>query len=53
MSTDSYCLPALRAVTGQLAAGEGVSASALAPRYVRRAEAEVRRTGLRFEPAGA
>jgi tRNA threonylcarbamoyladenosine biosynthesis protein TsaB len=36
-----------------LAAGEGVSASALAPRYVRRAEAEVRRTGLRFEPAGA
>jgi tRNA threonylcarbamoyladenosine biosynthesis protein TsaB len=36
-----------------LAAGEGVAASALAPRYVRRAEAEVRRTGLRFEPAGA
>ena len=36
-----------------LAAGEGVSPSALAPRYVRRAEAEVRRTGQRFEPAGA
>jgi tRNA threonylcarbamoyladenosine biosynthesis protein TsaB len=36
-----------------LAAGEGVPASELAPRYVRRAEAEVRRTGLRFEPAGA
>jgi tRNA threonylcarbamoyladenosine biosynthesis protein TsaB len=36
-----------------LEAGEGVSPSALAPRYVRRAEAEVRRTGLRFEPAGA
>ena len=36
-----------------LAAGKGVSPSALAPRYVRRAEAEVRRTGLRFEPAGA
>jgi tRNA threonylcarbamoyladenosine biosynthesis protein TsaB len=36
-----------------LAAGEGVPPSALAPRYVRRAEAEVRRTGLRFEPAGA
>jgi tRNA threonylcarbamoyladenosine biosynthesis protein TsaB len=36
-----------------LAAAEGVPASALAPRYVRRPEAEVRRTGERFEPAGA
>jgi len=30
--------------------GETVAASDLAPRYVRRAEAEVKRTGLRFEP---
>ena len=29
--------------------GLGVSAEELVPRYVRRAEAEVRRTGLRFE----
>ena len=36
----------------QLAAGRGVRASELVPRYVRRAEAEVRRTGERFEPAG-
>lgn len=36
-----------------LAAGKGVAASTLAPRYVRRAEAEVRRTGRRFEPSGA
>lgn len=36
-----------------IARGKGVPASALAPRYVRRAEAEVRRTGERFErPAG-
>ena len=33
-----------------LAAGKGVAAADLAPVYVRRAEAEVRRTGLRFEP---
>ncbi|HEY8495224.1 MAG TPA: tRNA (adenosine(37)-N6)-threonylcarbamoyltransferase complex dimerization subunit type 1 TsaB [Myxococcota bacterium] len=33
-----------------LAAGKGVAAAELAPVYVRRAEAEVRRTGLRFEP---
>lgn len=32
-----------------LATGAGVAASTLAPRYVRRAEAEVRRTGRRFE----
>jgi tRNA threonylcarbamoyladenosine biosynthesis protein TsaB len=32
-----------------LAEGLGVSAEELVPRYVRRAEAEVRRTGLRFE----
>jgi tRNA threonylcarbamoyladenosine biosynthesis protein TsaB len=32
-----------------LAAGAGLAAAALAPVYVRRAEAEVRRTGARFE----
>jgi tRNA threonylcarbamoyladenosine biosynthesis protein TsaB len=32
-----------------LAQGAGVSAGALVPRYLRRAEAEVRRTGQRFE----
>ncbi|HEX2484159.1 MAG TPA: tRNA (adenosine(37)-N6)-threonylcarbamoyltransferase complex dimerization subunit type 1 TsaB [Myxococcota bacterium] len=32
-----------------LARGEGVPAAQVAPRYVRRAEAEVRRTGARFE----
>lgn len=32
-----------------LKAGVGVSANGLAPRYLRRAEAEVRRTGNRFE----
>ncbi|MDJ0866814.1 MAG: tRNA (adenosine(37)-N6)-threonylcarbamoyltransferase complex dimerization subunit type 1 TsaB [Myxococcota bacterium] len=32
-----------------LAAGAGLEAAALVPRYVRRAEAEVRRTGERFE----
>lgn len=36
-----------------LAAGKGVAASALAPRYVRRAEAEVHRTGRRFESSPA
>jgi hypothetical protein len=30
--------------------GEGVAAADLVPRYLRRAEAEVKRTGLRFEP---
>ena len=37
-----------------LARGRGVEAANLQPRYVRRAEAEVKRTGLRFEdgPAG-
>jgi tRNA threonylcarbamoyladenosine biosynthesis protein TsaB len=34
-----------------LARGEGVVAAELVPRYVRRAEAEVRRTGERTEPA--
>lgn len=34
-----------------LAAGAGIAAADLAPAYVRRAEAEVRRTGSRFEPA--
>jgi hypothetical protein len=34
-----------------LARGEGVTAAEAVPRYVRRAEAEVRRTGQRFEPA--
>ncbi|MEN8181409.1 MAG: tRNA (adenosine(37)-N6)-threonylcarbamoyltransferase complex dimerization subunit type 1 TsaB [Myxococcota bacterium] len=34
-----------------LAAGGGLPPSALVPRYVRRAEAEVRRTGERFEAA--
>jgi hypothetical protein len=31
------------------AAGSGVPAASLVPRYLRRAEAEVRRTGHRFE----
>jgi tRNA threonylcarbamoyladenosine biosynthesis protein TsaB len=35
-----------------LARGQGVDAAALVPRYVRRAEAEARRTGARREPAG-
>lgn len=34
-----------------LAQGAGISAEALAPHYLRRAEAEVKRTGLRFEAA--
>ncbi len=33
-----------------LARGEGMSGERVTPRYVRRAEAEVRRTGERFEP---
>jgi tRNA threonylcarbamoyladenosine biosynthesis protein TsaB len=33
----------------RIARGEAVDAAALVPRYVRRAEAEVRRTGRRFE----
>jgi tRNA threonylcarbamoyladenosine biosynthesis protein TsaB len=33
----------------RIARGEAVSAAALVPRYVRRAEAEVKRTGRRFE----
>lgn len=33
-----------------LGRGEGVDASLLTPHYVRRAEAEVKRTGRRFEP---
>jgi tRNA threonylcarbamoyladenosine biosynthesis protein TsaB len=39
-----------------LAAGGGIDAAAVAPRYLRRAEAEVKRTGVRFEsgpPSGA
>jgi hypothetical protein len=32
-----------------IARGEGVAAAELVPRYVRRAEAEVQRTGERFE----
>ncbi len=35
-----------------IARGGGVDASQLVPRYLRRAEAEVKRTGLRFEAAG-
>jgi tRNA threonylcarbamoyladenosine biosynthesis protein TsaB len=35
----------------QLARGSWVSAAQLAPHYLRRAEAEVKRTGERFEPA--
>jgi tRNA threonylcarbamoyladenosine biosynthesis protein TsaB len=38
-----------RLAVAQLAAGKSVSAASLAPRYVRRAEAEVTRTSLRFE----
>ena len=33
----------------RIARGEAVAAAALVPRYVRRAEAEVKRTGQRFE----
>jgi tRNA A37 threonylcarbamoyladenosine modification protein TsaB len=33
-----------------LARGEGVTAGEAVPRYLRRAEAEVQRTGRRFEP---
>jgi len=33
-----------------LAAGEGVPAADLVPRYLRRAEAEVKRMGEAFEP---
>jgi tRNA threonylcarbamoyladenosine biosynthesis protein TsaB len=40
-----------RVGTALLARGCGVAAADLAPVYVRRAEAEVRRTGARFEPA--
>jgi tRNA threonylcarbamoyladenosine biosynthesis protein TsaB len=36
-----------------LARGGGLAAARVAPLYVRRAEAEVRRTGERFEPAAA
>ena len=47
-------VPAARHVgtlgAGMLAAGGGVDVAALVPRYVRRAEAEVKRTGWRFEP---
>ncbi|MCH7600588.1 MAG: tRNA (adenosine(37)-N6)-threonylcarbamoyltransferase complex dimerization subunit type 1 TsaB [Myxococcales bacterium] len=39
-----------RLALSHLAAGKDVAASALAPRYVRRAEAEVSRTAERFEP---
>jgi tRNA threonylcarbamoyladenosine biosynthesis protein TsaB len=35
----------------QLARGESLDAAALVPHYLRRAEAEVKRTGERFEPA--
>jgi tRNA threonylcarbamoyladenosine biosynthesis protein TsaB len=35
----------------QLARGDSVPAAALTPHYLRRAEAEVKRTGERFEPA--
>ena len=42
-----------RLAVRQLAAGEGVAAAALAPRYVRRAEAEARRLGeATEEPSG-
>jgi len=37
--------------TRMLARGDGVAAAAAVPRYLRRAEAEVQRTGQRFEPA--
>jgi tRNA threonylcarbamoyladenosine biosynthesis protein TsaB len=39
-----------RLAAARLAAGECVAAADLAPRYVRRAEAEVTRTSERFEP---
>jgi hypothetical protein len=39
-----------RLAVARLAAGDWVAAADLAPRYVRRAEAEVTRTSERFEP---
>jgi tRNA threonylcarbamoyladenosine biosynthesis protein TsaB len=44
------CVGALGA--RRLARGEAGPAADLVPRYLRRAEAEVRRTGLRTEPGG-
>ena len=47
--------PSARAVgelgAAMLARGEGVSAALLAPRYLRRAEAEAKRLGVESEPA--
>jgi tRNA threonylcarbamoyladenosine biosynthesis protein TsaB len=54
VSLHPECAPRADAVgrIGQalLARGEGVDPASLVPRYLRRAEAEARRTGLRVEP---
>ena len=42
-------LPAERLAARRLARGLGLAAEEVVPRYLRRAEAEVNRTGLRFE----
>jgi tRNA threonylcarbamoyladenosine biosynthesis protein TsaB len=57
VSLHPECAPRAEAVgrLGQvlLARGEGVDAASLVPRYLRRAEAEARRTGVRVEPGAA
>jgi tRNA threonylcarbamoyladenosine biosynthesis protein TsaB len=54
VSLHPECVPAALAVgrlgARALAAGAGVDPASLVPRYVRRAEAEARRTGERVEP---
>jgi tRNA threonylcarbamoyladenosine biosynthesis protein TsaB len=51
------CVPTAEAVARialrRIAAGERVAVTSLVPRYVRRAEAEVKRTGSRVEPGAA
>ena len=53
LASPELALPTARSVgvlgARQLAAGGGVDAAELVPRYLRRAEAEVRRTGIRFQ----
>jgi len=46
-----YARPVAELGARLLARGAGIPAAALVPRYLRRAEAEVRRTGERFEAA--
>lgn len=57
VSLDPACVPRAAAVgrlgLRALANGAGADPASLVPRYVRRAEAEVRRTGERVEPGAA